>query len=191
MKRTFKHKKFGWIATKSETEEYIISFIVNGEEDEVEIPVAIIRESKDWEEVVEKDFEVLLYKNPNGQPHTNYKNNLITCEENGCLLYSVKHIPSGKIWSLGDKCYSKEVNIASGKINQCTIDKFEIKNDGKMRVYFKGIRNWDNLSELTEPKEEVSYKEFNEKLSKSISETNSARFTVSFTISYSNCQNNT
>ena len=129
--RKFKHKKLGWIATKSNSEEYVTSFIDElGGKTEVEIPLAMFSSSSDWEEVIEKDFDDIIY----------YK------DSNGVEIISLKYLPTNKVWSLNDKTQFG------------TIEKFDIKdNKCYAKVNYLYGMFWNRpieLSELTEPKEE-------------------------------------
>ena len=129
--RKFKHKKLGWIA----------ELIDNGTWYYVKercldiLPPELVENSDDWEEVIEKDWEVI-------------SSEITISESLNSRICSVRHKPTNKVWTLGDKTQFG------------TIEKFEIKDD-KCYVYINSIHNgyglagYIGLSELTESKEEV------------------------------------
>lgn len=100
--RKFKHKTAGYIAEKLTTcEKYKLKISTSDI-----IPAWVIENSNDWEEIIEKNYERLLYK--------------------GNILYSVKRLSDGVEFKIGDKiCW----NWAFAKNKYFTIKSFNIIED--------------------------------------------------------------
>lgn len=170
--RKFKHKKLGWIAEYRERlegdsikHEYMIFKKDSScciKQIDYTLPIKLVENSADWEEIVEKDWEVVSVVSQTSDEVLLSKGNERFGRDGICslkymltggvwLINSVKHLPTNKVWTLKDKTQFG------------TIEKFDIEN-GECIAYFiiKNSRNcyscvYYPLSELNEPKEEKCY----------------------------------
>jgi hypothetical protein len=107
--KKFKHKQTNEIAIETETD-YCLASVYH-------LPKSIVEKSCDWEEVIEKDYEVLEYYHRNSD--TYYKRDLqlkdTWCVKDGIapffkedqvskcsIIYKVKRLSDGEIFKLGD-----------------------------------------------------------------------------------------
>ena len=102
--KKYKHKQTGLIAQQ---------LTVNYKVGECEVPGCIIEKSQDWEEVIEKDYEVLISK---VVPYT---------------ILSVKRLSDGEVFTVGDK-----VKVSTHGAPH-SIEKFHINSDTS--TFFKGV----------------------------------------------------
>ena len=128
--RKFKHKITGKFAEKTTSGD----FYVNNHE---LIPCWCVENSNDWEEIIEKDYERLLYK--------------------GNILYSVKRLSDGVEFKIGDKvCWkwafakNKYFTIKSFNIIEGTL-KFNTIEESAQNFIFELISKEYNLQHYKEP----------------------------------------
>ena len=109
--KKYKHKQSGDIAVKDASMYRLLSQGKNSY-----VPDFIIENTNDWEEIIEKDYEILCYYNQN-------------------QIKSVKRLSDNKIFTIGDKV----VNVASEKITKikqfCTEPK--IKTLGGLCAFYE------------------------------------------------------
>lgn len=144
--KKFKHKQTGHIATETHSEKnYKVSYPQN-----YTIPKWIIENSNDWEEMVEKDYEILYFKD--NFKSTSDKNTLMSfrndgevfLNENNRIIYSVKRLSDNEIFTIGDICYWE----SSDRVRQSfKIRRFEIYKD-RFYVYSDGICRECKLEDL-------------------------------------------
>lgn len=110
--RKFKHKKTGHIFEQDGS-------YYNRPKHEC-IPAWLVEDSNDWEEIIEKDYEILsLIGNINNK---NYENVVIKCEgpnkrehNTHWNIHSVKRLSDGEIFTIGDNItYNNEKTIIEG-----------------------------------------------------------------------------
>lgn len=93
-----------------------------------------------FEEVIEKDWEILSYYNSDN--YSNPEKRMCSapnyeCEREGCAIFSVKRLNDGEIFTVGDESLHKDYLVNKPK----EIISFEIVNND-MRVKFKGGENY-------------------------------------------------
>ena len=120
--RKFKHKTAGYIAEKLTTcEKYKLKISTSDV-----IPAWVIENSNDWEEIVEKDYEILMYRSKNNSciyfDNPKYFFSLNSDWE----IYSVRRKSDGAEFKIGDKVYW---NWAFAKNKYFTIKSFNIIED--------------------------------------------------------------
>lgn len=97
--RKFKHKKTGHIFEQDGS-------YYNRPKHE-HIPAWLVEGSNDWEEIIEKDYEILSYKHGDGQiSDIEYINKClkVACLHEGWKIHSVKRLSDGEIFTIGDNC---------------------------------------------------------------------------------------
>ena len=149
MSRKFKHRKLGWTTANFNGNSYCT---YNKEVYEGLVNKELIENSTDWEEVIEKDYEILeevnvadYSKEPFGKHHTEIRK--VRCKK------------TGLIWSVGDKSQYNDKTL--------TITHFEIAFD-KICVRFKEVNGFVHLHELKKPDENIKQKEEINKIAKLI-----------------------
>ena len=120
--RKFKHKTAGYIAEKLTTcEKYKLKISTSDI-----IPAWVIENSNDWEEIVEKDYEILMYRSKNNSciyfDNPKYFSSLNSDWE----IYSVRRKSDGVEFKIGDRvCWE----WAFAKNKYFTIKSFNIIED--------------------------------------------------------------
>jgi hypothetical protein len=110
--RKFKHKTTGFIATETNSGK---NFKVNNPQN-FTIPSWIIEEGKDWEEIVEKDYEILEIKHKYGAI-SSYMEKLDSNLENKSI-FKIKRLSDGEVFTIGDKIqYGIIENIKTSDYN--------------------------------------------------------------------------
>ncbi len=116
----YKHKTKGYIATKSET---LVDYY-EVESFPTAIPSTLIEDSCDWEEVVEKDYEILSFRRnkdskyegtqfnltPNGLYNPNFKVSDLSlehCLNGGFDIWKIKRLSDGEVFTVGDRAITK------------------------------------------------------------------------------------
>ena len=110
--RKFKHKKHGYIAKQIPTA-YMIDVGIT----QIYSPIEIEGDPENWEEVIEKDYEILQYLNTRSNKVFNAPKERPPLVE----IHSVKRLSDGEVFSVGNLHQSPFVNT-------CKIDKIYEKD---------------------------------------------------------------
>lgn len=102
--RKFKHKVSGYIATESNSEKNYTVYQPRN----FTIPKWIIEEGNDWEEIIEKQYEILLYHKQD-------------------QIKSIRRLSDNEVFSIGDTVQSIRSNWQG---NDCKIEIIRAKEDG-------------------------------------------------------------
>ena len=130
--KKFKHKITGIVAEKLNTcEKYKLKISTSDV-----IPAWVIENSNDWEEIVEKDYEILMYRSKNNSciyfDNPKYFSSLNSDWE----IYSIRRKSDGIEFKIGDKVYW---NWQYSPQKYYTIEGFSInKEDNSLDFYTKG-----------------------------------------------------
>ena len=115
--RKFKHKTTGKVAEKTTSGD----FYVNNHE---LIPCWCVENSNDWKEIIEKDYEILMYKSK--------INNNVYYDDPKCFsvlnsdweIFSIHRLSDGVEFKIGDLVnYNKKSNYGSWRINNFIVVK--------------------------------------------------------------------
>jgi len=110
-----------------------------------------IIKGEDWQEVVEKDYEILSYSDNN--------NNIFREKDNQGILHrldfkihSVKRLSDGEIFTIGDKVFSEYVNYTINKIDivndKCMVSAlYDTNNPNGSRLHY----NLNNIKKSKQP----------------------------------------
>lgn len=96
-----------------------------------------------WEEVIEKDYEILEIKGKYGTISTFYKSLDKDLEHK--TIFKVKRLSDGEIFTIGDKVTSDYSDQFTGNIN-----KFEIKNN-ELIIHFAGFDSLKHIIKCKTP----------------------------------------
>ena len=112
-----------------------------------------------WQEVVEKDYEILSFKLPgNNIVDLKYaRNNLKFMLKNSSVyqIYSVKRLSDDEIFTIGDKVFSEYVNYTINKIgivnDKCMVSAlYDTNNPNGSRLHYN-LNNLKKLKKLKQP----------------------------------------
>ena len=151
--RKFKHKTAGYIAEKLTTcEKYKLKISTSDI-----IPAWVIENSNDWEEIVEKDYEILMYR---GKINTDiYFDNpeYFSRLNSDWEIYSIRRKSDGVEFKIGDKvCWNwldtdlKYFTIKNFNIIKDTL-KFNTVEESVQNFIFELLSKEYNLQHYKEP----------------------------------------
>lgn len=96
-----------------------------------------------WQEVVEKDYEILLMKNSHGNFYSLYENEKLgKYEIENHTIHSVKRLSDGKVFTIGDEVTN---NSYKGKITSFKI------HENTLKVYYDGFDLLKQISKVKQP----------------------------------------
>lgn len=124
------------------------------------LPTTIIENSNDWEEIIEKDYEILSFKHIYGNIYNkSYSKNKLQYAlaldsleytenyliiDNTINIYSIKRLSDGEIFTIGDKMYYSN-HESSFNIKGCPINSFTIENN---KIYINSHQNSDKITTI-------------------------------------------
>lgn len=159
--RKFKHKITGDIVTKNAINYY---FETRGYT--TNIPAEVIENSNDWEEIVEKDYEILSFRHKGSNYIWKKDSQLkgLFCLVDGKIpftsleeinkypkvyeIHSIKRLSDGEVFTIGDKIQSKYF-IPYNEIR--TIQRFKIISNTINVEQDEGITNLNDIKKVKKP----------------------------------------
>jgi hypothetical protein len=164
-------KKFKHIPT-GEIFNHKLGYLMKEDETEFKIPLRMTKNSKDWEEIIEKDYEILSFKHKYGNLYTklglkgdNYyliPDKLYTIDQlfsqSETYINCVKRLSDGETFTIGDKIESKFFEI------EFILEKFKLDEGLGMLIespengFFISLCNIEKKTEpiiITEDKVEI------------------------------------